>query len=114
MSGAVNVIPDDESQRENCTTSSEPVSFVEKSESSYSSCVPQPVPPKLPVNKLYGIRGIIGICLLLFSAYIGSIFFLAPLLPLAILSPVVFRYFSDFLLTSWLMLAEVSIYVDIV
>ncbi|CAI2735190.1 unnamed protein product [Schistosoma spindalis] len=106
MSDAVKMIPDDESQRENCTQPSEPVSFVEKSESSCSPCVPQPIPPKLPVNKLYGIRAMIGICLLLFSAYLGSIFFLAPLLPLAVLSPVLFRYFIDLLLTSWLMLAE--------
>ncbi|XP_018655356.1 putative 1-acylglycerol-3-phosphate acyltransferase [Schistosoma mansoni] len=106
MSDAVKVIPDDESQRENCTSPSEPVTFVEKSESSCSPCVPQPIPPKLPVNKLYGIRAIIGICLLLFSAYLGSIFFMAPLLPLAVLSPVLFRYFNDLLLTSWLMFAE--------
>ncbi|CAH8679499.1 unnamed protein product [Schistosoma rodhaini] len=106
MSDAVKVIPDDESQRENCTSPSEPVTFVEKSESSCSPCIPQPIPPELPVNKLYGIRSIIGTCLLLFSAYLGSIFFIAPLLPLAVLSPVLFRYFNDFLLTSWLMFAE--------
>ncbi|CAH8586363.1 unnamed protein product [Schistosoma turkestanicum] len=102
----VKMIPDDESQRESCVAPSEPVMSVERSKGSSPPCIPHPIPPKLPVNKLYGIRAIVGACLLFFSAYLGSIFFLAPLLPLAILSPVVFRYFNDLFLASWLMLAE--------
>ncbi|CAH8874137.1 unnamed protein product [Trichobilharzia szidati] len=76
------------------------------SEASCPPCVPQPVPPNLPIVRSYGIRSVVGVVLLLFSAYIGSIFLHAPLLPLAIISPRSFRYLVDELLISWLMFAE--------
>ncbi|KAK4475134.1 hypothetical protein MN116_002220 [Schistosoma mekongi] len=93
-----------QNQKKNGITASESVMFVK--EDNCPPCIPQPIPPNLPIGKLRGIRTALGICLLLFSAYLGSIFFMAPFLPLAVLSPSLFRHINDFLITSWLMLAE--------
>ncbi|CAH8635937.1 unnamed protein product [Heterobilharzia americana] len=128
MSSPVDIIPHKSEDLFRDTHSQEPTNFVISklssnclgvdsnvaSESSVSSkdpetcpsCVPQPIPPDLPIYRSYGIRSAVGISLLLISAYVGSIFLHGPLLPLSVLSPTVFRCLVDLFLTSWLMFAE--------
>lgn len=69
-------------------------------------CIPQPVSPKLPLRKYLMFWSLFALWLLLFSAYLGSIFLHAFLIPLAIYCPYYFRRLADLALTSWLLLAE--------
>lgn len=70
---------------------------------------PLPVPPKLTQNSRSGARCVLAVFLMLFSAYLGSIFFQGPLLPLIVISPKMFRKLVDFTMASWFLLTEVLI-----
>ncbi|TPP65378.1 Lysocardiolipin acyltransferase 1 [Fasciola gigantica] len=73
------------------------------------SVLPLPVPPDLTQNSRSGARCALAVFLMLFSAYMGSIFFQGPLLPLIMISPKLFRKLVDFTMASWFLLTEVLI-----
>ncbi|KAA0187068.1 Lysocardiolipin acyltransferase 1 [Fasciolopsis buskii] len=70
---------------------------------------PLPVPPELTKDSRSGARCVLAVFLMLFSAYLGSIFFQGPLLPLIVISPKLFRKLVDFTMASWFLLTEVLI-----
>lgn len=70
---------------------------------------PLPVPPELTKDSRSGARCVLAVFLMLFSAYLGSIFFQGPLLPLIVISPKLFRKLVDFTMASWFLLTEVRL-----
>lgn len=74
-----------------------------------SVCILQPVSVKYPIRKRQRVRCFLSVVLLVLAGMAGSLFLLAPSLPLIFVNPPAFAFFINAAVHLWTMLVEVSI-----